>query len=116
MYIHIIIQSIQSCINIIIVVVSLLYYLLQRLLTQSNIYNMFHINILYTSFVILTLHHFIYLNHALVDNINSTTFPICAEPVFKGSSQSPDIYSTVYNCIDNITDTLMPPRYSIIYI
>lgn len=59
---------------------------------------------------VLVIFHIFYVNQidAFADNTTE-----CASPAFKGNSASPDIYSTVYTCIANITDALMPPRLAI---
>ena len=41
---------------------------------------------------------------------NYTMYPMCSQVMYLNDDVNPDIYSTVYNCMSNITDALDPPR------
>lgn len=52
----------------------------------------------------------------IINNINgykidSSIYPICSDPIYLNNNKNPDIFRTLYNCVNNITNALDPPSY-----
>ena len=44
-------------------------------------------------------------------NFNFTVPPCLSQPLYKNDNVNPDIFTTMYACVDNITDAMDPPSY-----
>jgi hypothetical protein len=44
-------------------------------------------------------------------NVSFSSPPCLSEPLYKNNPENPDIFSSMYACVDNITDALDPPSY-----